>query len=798
MTRIKMYFLLILFLITVAICFSSCNMSDRDIENGIVFYENDGYVMVRDITLGAGAQVVIPSKHGGLPVTVLSDMDFYYLDSFGRYETLVLPESIERISEDFYYNASSKLIYNEYGNGLYLGTADNPYFAFIKVKEVKAAELLAFVPSDRPNEPDKAGLPPPIYVENPTDVTSVELHPDTVIIADNAFAGCKKLKIVTVSDKVKRIPSFAFAGCTSLETVDLPEGIEEIGNGAFTDCQSLSYLYIPSTVTVAESIFYRTYSRGEAKLNVVVGEGMTVLPNGLFQRCDILRSVELPESLCEMGYAAFEGCGALASINIPSSVENIEALTFNGCTSLESIVLPENLKTIGHNAFYQCSSLVEISVPNTVESIGAGAFSNCSSLASVKLPPLFAYECGEGVFFDTALTELEIDYSGVETVLLDGSIYTKDMTALITFGGEGSAFTVPDSVIYICENAFRDSTLTEIIMPETIQKIGMMAFYNCDGLVSFTTPEFLKYLGDWCFTDCDSLESFTFCCDIDKFYYCDIFDSCDALKTVRFYGYIESITKSMFEKAPALERIEKPDRVPTPTSGGYYTRDGVLYVRTSYEILVYYPRGKQDKEFSVPDTTRYILAGAFKNNKYLEKLNVSGSLVNINESAFEDCTSLFEVVFSGDGLRVIADGAFKNCVSLTEIVLPSKVDYIGESAFEGCTSLESVVIGERTSLIEDNAFRGCSSLESVKLGERTEFISDGAFLGCYQLEKIVLPSEFKMITGVVFEEQAEIYFDGTKRELKKEITYWGNAKNTADGGYYVNCTDGALWIEHKN
>ncbi len=798
MTKIKTNLTVLFLLIVVALCFSSCNMKDRDIENGIVFNIYGENFIVRDITYGAGEHVVIPSEHSGKPVTVLSDLKSYYLDSYGRYETLILPESIESITDDFYYNASSKLKYNEYEGGLYLGTADNPYYAFVKVKEVEAAELLSYVPADKVNEPDKAGLPPPAYVENPTDVTSIVLHPDTVIIADNAFAGCEKLKSVTISDKVKKIPVYAFAGCVALETVELPEGIEEIEYGAFMDCQSLSYLYIPSTVKVAESIFYRTYSRGEAKLNVVVGEGMTVLPNGLFQRCDILRSVELPESLCEMGYAAFEGCGALASINIPNGVENIEPLTFNGCTSLESIVLPKNLKTIGHNAFYQCSSLAEISVPNTVKSIGAGAFSNCNSLASVKLPPLFTYECGAGVFFDTAITALEIDYSGVETVLLDGSIYTKDMTALITFGGEGSAFTVPDSVIYICENAFRDSTLTEIIMPETIQKIGMMAFYNCDGLVSFTTPEFLKYLGDWCFTDCDSLESFTFCCDIDTFNYCDIFDSCDALKTVRFYGYIESITKSMFEKVPALERIDKPDRVPTPTAGGYYTRDGVLYYQTSYEVLAFYPRGKRNVEFIVPDTTIYIQAEAFKDNEYLQKVIISESVININEGTFENCASLSEVIFLGDALRVVADRAFKNCTSLYEIVLPNEVSYIGESAFEGCTSLKRAVVGSRTSLIRANAFRDCSSLVSIELGERVDFIEEGAFLGCDKLEKIVLPSNFEMLRGVVFEGHTEIFYNGTKRNLKKEIKYWGNVKNSADGGYYVNCTDGALWIEHKN
>lgn len=797
MTKIKTNLTVLFLLIVVALCFSSCNMKDRDIENGIVFNGYGENFIVRDITYGAWEHVVIPSEHSGKPVTVLSDLKSYYLDSYGRYETLILPESIESITDDFYYNASSKLKYNEYEGGLYLGTADNPYYAFVKVKEVEAAELLSYVPADKVNEPDKAGLPPPAYVENPTDVTSIVLHPDTVIIADNAFAGCEKLKSVTISDKVKRIPTCAFAGCTALEAVELPEGIEEIEYGAFMDCQSLSYLYIPSTVKVAENIFSRTYSR-DPKLHVVVGEGMISLPDGLFTECNILRSVELPESLCNMGMSAFENCSALVSVNIPSGVENIYPLTFNGCTSLESVELPENLKSIGYNAFYQCTSLKEISIPNTVTSIEGGAFSNCTSLASVKLPPLFNYECGIGVFFGTSITKLEIDYSGIETVELDGSIYTDDMKALIKYGGEGSSFTVPDSVICICDNAFKNSTLTEIILPEGVEKIGMMAFYNCDAITSFNTPDYLLYLGDWCFTDCDSLEIVRFSSRIDRFTYSGIFDSCDELHTVEFYGRIDGINVSMFDEAPALERINIPGKFYTPTAAGYYTRDGVLYYQTSYEVLAFYPRGKRDVEFTVPDTTIYIQAEAFKDNEYLQKVIISESVININEGTFENCASLSEVIFLGDALRVVADRAFKNCISLVEIVLPDQVGHIGESAFEGCTSLQRAVVGSKTSLIRANAFRDCSSLVSVELGERTEYIFEGAFLGCDKLEKIVLPSNFEMLRGVVFEGHTEIFYNGTKRNLKKEIKYWGNVKNSADGGYYVNCTDGALWIEHKD
>ena len=126
---------LIFLFIVVSIIFSSCaSMKNRKIENGIVYstYSGANYVSVLDITFKAGKNVVIPAEHNGLPITILDEHKSLYLDSYARYETLILPESIERIDDSFYYNASNKLQDNEYGNGLYLGTKDNPYFALIE------------------------------------------------------------------------------------------------------------------------------------------------------------------------------------------------------------------------------------------------------------------------------------------------------------------------------------------------------------------------------------------------------------------------------------------------------------------------------------------------------------------------------------------------------------------------------------------------------------------------------------------------------------------------------------------
>lgn len=55
--------------------------------------------------------------------------------------------------------------------------------------------------------------------------------------------------------------------------------------------------------------------------------------------CNSLESIELPDNVTEIEYAAFMHCTSLQSIVIPDSVTKIVDLAFKGCTSLQSIAI---------------------------------------------------------------------------------------------------------------------------------------------------------------------------------------------------------------------------------------------------------------------------------------------------------------------------------------------------------------------------------------------------------------------------------------------------------------------------
>ena len=79
-------------------------------------------------------------------------------------------------------------------------------------------------------------------------------------IAKNAFAGCKKLKSVTIPDFVTTIDAKAFYGCSALKTVAIPDAVKKIGTKAFAKCKALRFVKIQSKKLTKQGIGSKAFS----------------------------------------------------------------------------------------------------------------------------------------------------------------------------------------------------------------------------------------------------------------------------------------------------------------------------------------------------------------------------------------------------------------------------------------------------------------------------------------------------------------------------------------------------------
>ena len=344
-----------------------------------------------------------------------------------------------------------------------------------------------------------------------------------VAIGKGAFKGTCLVN-VTIPDTVTEIGDSAFAECKQLSSVQLSNNLTILGKFAFGNCTSLTSIWIPKSLKTADTSAFSgsPFAGCVALQSVELETGMTKIPDNLFDSCPGFTTITIPDTVTEIGDSAFANTN-LNSITIPDSVTQIGKYAFGG-SKLESIRIPDTVTDIGDNAFNGCTELKDVTLPNIRKNIVAGMFEGCTSLEKIVLPETVT-AIRSGAF--TGCTALkDITWSkALETI---ESYAFQNCSAL-------TDVTIPDSVKSIGYGVFSDcSALSTVMIPGTVKTIGSEAFRNCDALTTVTIPDSVTSYGSQMFYDCD------------------------ALTTVKLGSGMKTIPESMFEHCDALESLSIP------------------------------------------------------------------------------------------------------------------------------------------------------------------------------------------------------------------------------------------------
>lgn len=142
----------------------------------------------------------------------------------------------------------------------------------------------------------------------------------------------------------------------------------------------------------------------------------------------------------------------------------------------------------------------------------------------------------------------------------------------------------------------------------------------------------------------------------------------------------------------------------------------------------------------LPANLTFIEGEAFMNCLLLKEITIPNKVTELRGDTFHGCRSLKTVTLHDDITEIHA-ACFMDCNSIARITLPEKLTEIHESTFNNCRSLVMIEIPEGVTRIAARAFYNCDSLSVVVLPDSLTKIGSSAFRNCKRLKLIEVPND---------------------------------------------------------
>lgn len=363
-----------------------------------------------------------------------------------------------------------------------------------------------------------------------------------------------------------------------------------------------------------------------------------------------------------------------------------------GFTFYRNLVIPETVEgcpvtSIKNSAFDSCVYHDTIQLPSTIEKIGIKGLNG--SFKKISIDENNAYFSSD-------------DY---------GTLYNKDKTELVQYpiGRAETSYTVPDSVEIIGLSAFYRSKLSEIVFPDNLKTIKQAAFCYSHNLSTVNIPDSVEVIDGYAFADCHGLKEINLGAGVS---------------TIGFNAFNSDIEK--------VNVSEDNQSFCSDDNGVVYTKD--------MKDLYYYPIGKTDEKFVVPEGVVNLGTKPFS-SKYIKEIVLS-STVESTDQVFDYCQAIERIsvvedsaFFSNDEFGILYNKdktELVRCptnINTTAVVVPKNVTNLSKYAFYNCKYLESICLSPNITNISQFALRNCTKLKYLYIPAGVTSFGEQSFLG---------------------------------------------------------------------
>ena len=451
------------------------------------------------------------------------------------------------------------------------------------------------------------------------------------------------------------------------------------------------------------------------------------------------RYITVPEEIegkavSSIGEFAFEGETRLREVRLPSRLRRIRTGAFAGCTNLYKIDIPASVTEIGASAFSNAVRLGTLAIPadSNLISIGDNAFANCTKLRRVDLPASLKSVNGSAFFGTTSNMEINVASKNKHFVSIDGVLFNYTKSMIVAYpAGRTAAYTVPENVRYIgsCAFAYTKASLVDL---GSVTEIGDSAF-AASSLSAVVIPDTVISMGEYAFQSSAYLSSVKIgngLRSISK----EAFEYCSNLSEITIPAGIESIGKSAFKLAGLRKLIFENNSRLTVISDEAFFRCPLTSVNFS-------------------DSLMNIGGSAFAECFSLSSISFGegSSLQSIGAAAFR-YAPLATVAFPAN-IRMIGDYAFADTAIAGSVTIPASLESLGGGAFGACHALIEIKVESGNKIYADIdgvvytkdgkvviAYPAGNPAENYTVLDGTQKIGIAAFYGSWNLRGVTVPA----------------------------------------------------------
>ena len=280
-----------------------------------------------------------------------------------------------------------------------------------------------------------------------------------------------------------------------------------------------------------------------------------------------ISSLQIPAAVNSIGYGAFARSAALETVDLAANISTIPSECFAFCPAVKSVNITANVAIIEPWAFAGAGNdmTVTFAANSKLAAIAEQAFAGAGMVAVNLADCQSLSAIGMYAFANTTLSNVILPAS-VES-LGDGAFYfNEDATAAILAGG------VPD---YVLAGAGK---LNEYKVSGNSDKVGKYAFYNSNISIA-TIPEGVKTIGEYAFYGDASLDSLALPSTLNS-----IGDR--AFENTKLNRFSAAATQPAALGADVFKGVNS------------YPKEKLLYV-ADYDVAASYEEAEQWKEFEI-------------------------------------------------------------------------------------------------------------------------------------------------------------------------------------------------------